>query len=67
MIENNISVLKSKKRTTVAEVARIENLKYTTVDNLYRDKTKGIEFETMNKLCFALDCSTGDLFTYIPD
>lgn len=67
MIENNISVLIGKKRTNVAEVARIAKLKYSTVDNLYRDKTKGIEFETMNKLCYALDCKTGDLFTYIPD
>ncbi len=67
MIENNISLLIGKRRTNVAEVARIAKLKYSTVNNLYLDKTKGIEFETMNKLCFALDCTPGDLFTYIPD
>lgn len=67
MIENNISVLIGKKRTSVSEIAKIAKLKYTTVDNLYRDKTKGIEFGTMNKLCFALDCTPGDLFSYIPD
>ena len=52
---------------TKSETAKLAGLDYNTVDNLYRDKTKGIEFETMNKLCFALDCKTGDLFTYVPD
>lgn len=67
MIENNISTLIGKRRMTVAETARLAKLKYTTVQNLYNDKTKGIDFITMDKLCFALDCTPGDLFTYIPD
>ncbi len=67
MILNNISTLIGKKRMTKSETAKLAGLDYNTVDNLYRDKTKGIEFETMNKLCFALDCKTGDLFTYVPD
>ena len=67
MIINNISVLLGKNRLTIAETAKIANVKYSTVKNLYYDKTKSIDFETMNKLCFALDCKPGDLFTYLPD
>ncbi len=67
MIVNNISTLIGKKRMTKSETAKLAGLDYNTVDNLYRDKTKGIEFGTMNKLCFALDCTPGDLFSYIPD
>ena len=67
MIINNISTLIGQKRMTKSETAKLSGLDYNTVDNLYRDKTKGIEFETMNKLCFALDCNPGDLFKYIPD
>jgi putative transcriptional regulator len=67
MIVNNVSTLIGKRKMTKSETAKLTGLDYNTVDNLYRDKTKGIEFETKNKLCFALDCSTGDLFTYIPD
>ncbi|MBP3821710.1 helix-turn-helix transcriptional regulator [bacterium] len=67
MIINNVSTLIGKKRMTKAETAKLSGLDYNTIDALYRDKTKGIEFETMNKLCFALDCSVGDLFRYVPD
>jgi len=67
MIKNNVSSLIGAKRLTVAETARIAGVKYNTVQNLYFDNTKGIEFETMNKLCFALDCTPGDMFTYTPD
>lgn len=52
---------------TVAETAKIAKLDYSTVQNLYYDKTKGIEFETLNRLCFALDCNPGDLLKYTPD
>lgn len=52
---------------SVAETARLAKLKYNTVDDLYNDKTKGVKFETLNKLCWALDCTPNDLFPYIPD
>ena len=67
MIENTISTLIGKRRMTVAETAKLAKLKYTTVQNLYLDKTRRIDFNTMNGLCFALDCTPNDLFRYIPD
>lgn len=30
-------------------------------------KVKGIRFETLSKLCDALDCQPGDLLDYAPD
>ena len=67
MIRNNVSTLIGMRRATIAETARLADLDYSTVYNLYYDKTNGIEFETLNKLCFALDCNPNDLFRYIPD
>ena len=67
MIKNNVSTIIGKRKTNISETAKIAKVDYNTVYNLYYDKTKGIEFETMNKLCFALECTPGDLFTYIPD
>ena len=67
MITNNVSTIIGKRKTNISETAKIAKVDYNTVYNLYYDKTKGIEFETMNKLCFALECTPGDLFTYIPD
>lgn len=67
MIQNNVSSFIGKKRTTIAETARLAGVKYNTIYNLYYEKTSGIEFETLNKLCYALDCTPNDLFKYIPD
>lgn len=65
MIINNLSVVMGKKRMSIAETARLAGLKYSTVDNLYHDKTKSISFETLDKLCFALECEPSELFTYV--
>lgn len=67
MIENNISTMIGYRKMDIAEVAKIAQLSYNTVYNLYYDKTKGIDFDTLNKLCFALNCSISDLLKYIPD
>ena len=67
MIKNNVSVYMGIKRMTISETAKLAGLKYNTVYAIYHDKTKGIDFETLNKLCFALDCTPNDLFRYIPD
>ena len=67
MIINNVSVLIGKRKLSVAETAKIAGVDYNTIDNLYHDKTSGVKFETLNKLCYALDCTVNDLFTYEPD
>lgn len=64
MIENRLSVVMGKRRLSVAEVARLGKLSYNTVDNLYNDITKGIDFKTLDKLCFVLQCNPNDLFKY---
>ena len=67
MIKNKLSEMMGKKRMNMAEVARIANLSHITVFKIYHDKTKTIELETINKLCFALNCRIEDIFEYIPD
>ncbi|HCB10999.1 MAG TPA: transcriptional regulator [Cyanobacteria bacterium UBA11991] len=67
MIRSNIPALIGKNKMTIAEVAKIAKLEYNTVESIYRDRAKGIKYETMNKLCFALNCTPAEMFTYIPD
>ncbi len=55
------------KRINKAELARMSGLSYDTVLNLYNDVNVGIEFDTLDKLCWALECTPNDIFTYIPD
>ena len=54
-----------KRKYTIAEVAKIAGVDYNTISNLYYDKTKSISFETLNKLCYALECTPNDLFLYV--
>lgn len=67
MIINNISTIIGYRKMDISEVAKISNLAYNTIYNLYYDKTKGIDFDTLNKLCFALNCSVNDLLIYKED
>lgn len=67
MIVNKLSEILGRKRLKPGEVARISGLSKTAIHKIYYDKTKGIDFETMNKLCFALDVTVGELFEYVPD
>ena len=51
----------------MAEVARIAGLSHITVFKIYHDKTSTVELETINKLCFALNCKIQDIFEYIAE
>ena len=67
MIKNNLSMIMGAKRINIMELSKMSNLHYQTVYALYHDRSKGVEFETLNKLCWALECSPNDIFQYIED
>ena len=67
MIKNKLSEMMGIRRMNMAEVARVGGLNHVTVFRIYHDKTKTIELETINKLCYALDCRIQDIFEYMPD
>ena len=67
MIKNRLSTIMGYKIIKPHEIVTLTGISRKTLYNIYNDKTKGIEFETLNKLCFALDCTPNDLFRYEPD
>lgn len=67
MINNKLSEILGKKRIRMSELQKMTGLSHTTIINIYYDRSKNISFDTINKLCTALDCSIGELFEYIPD
>lgn len=67
MIKNKLSEMMGIRRMNMAETARIAGLSHVAVFKIYHNKTKTIELETINKLCYALDCRIQDIFEYIPD
>ena len=51
----------------ISELSQLTGLSYNTIANIYYEKTKGIDYDTLNKVCWALDCNTQQLLEYIPD
>ena len=48
----------------MSEVARLTGLRNATLSAIYNNKCKQIAFETLNKICWALECNVQDIFEY---
>lgn len=55
------------RKISVNHLAEELDMTNVNLSNLKTGKMKGIRFETMDRICKALDCQPGDLFEYIPD
>lgn len=67
MLENRFSKLLGEKRLDRRDIVKITGLDNHTVKKIYDDKITRIELNTLEKLCYALECDTNDIFKYIPD
>ncbi|MFA6989981.1 MAG: helix-turn-helix transcriptional regulator [Candidatus Gastranaerophilaceae bacterium] len=67
MINNKLSEILGRKRIRMSELQRMTGLSQTAIINLYYNKTKSISFDTINKICNALECNIQDIFEHIPD
>lgn len=64
MVYLNIKeLLKKQKKTKYWLVKNMES-GYQTVSDMMNNKTKGIRFETIEKLCNLLECTPNDLFKF---
>ena len=55
------------RKISVNELAEKLEMSNVNLSNLKTGKMKGIRFETMERICKALDCQPGDLFEYCED
>lgn len=67
MIECKLSRMMGDRRKTIQQVHDETGLSRNTISLLYHNKVKRIDFETLEKLCACLRCSTGDLLEYRQD
>ena len=64
MVYLNIKeLLKKQKKTKYWLVKNMES-GYQTVSDMMNNKTKGIRFETIVKLCYLLECTPNHLFKF---
>ena len=65
MIKSNLPVLLAERRLKVADLIRMTDISKSTMHKIYNDQTTRIDFETIDKICEALDVQVGDLFQYL--
>lgn len=67
MINSNLAVLLAERKLKVADLVRATGINKSTLHKLYNDESVRIDFETIDKICKALDVSVGDLLVFEKD
>lgn len=63
-IEVHLEDVLKKKQITSKELAKIIGITEANLSILRSGKAKGVRFETINKICFYLDCEVGDILKF---
>jgi len=62
----NLDVMLAKRKMRSKELAERIGITEQNVSLLKSGKVRGVRFETLEKICKALDCQPGDLLEYRP-
>ncbi|MNK69770.1 hypothetical protein D3C87_891660 [compost metagenome] len=65
MIKVHLSKVMGEKRINIAELARMTGLHRNGITKLYNEETDGIKFDTLEKICIALECKVQDIIEYV--
>jgi putative transcriptional regulator len=57
----------ARRRVRAKDLAAAIDISETNLSLLRSGKVKGVRFETLEKLCAALDCKPGDLLDFVAD
>ncbi len=66
-IHNRVSEILGRKRMKITDLRDEAQIAYGTAYALFSGKAKGIQFDTLAKLCRALDVEVGELFEFVPN
>lgn len=60
-IKSNLSTLMGQYRYSIQDVHIKTGLARNTISNLYNDKARRIDYDTLEKLCELFDCSISEI------
>lgn len=63
----NIDVMLAKRKMSVTALAEMIGISLVNTSVLKNGRAKGIKFETLAKICKALNCTPGDILEYQDD
>ena len=66
MIVVQLDVMLAKRKMRSKELAELVGITEQNISLLKSGKVKGIRFETLEKICEALNCQPGDILEYRP-
>lgn len=67
MVKNHLSKILGERRWSQAKLARMTGIRPTTINELYHEIAERVNFDHLDKICEALNCSMADLLEYIPN
>lgn len=67
MIIVNIDVMMAKRKMTLTELSEKVGITMANMSILKTGKARAVRFETLDKLCRALNCQPGDILEYVPE
>ncbi|MGA3675789.1 helix-turn-helix domain-containing protein [Lysinibacillus agricola] len=67
MIKVHLSRLLGEKRMKISELAKETGLHRNGLSRLYNEETDGIKFDTLEKVCKALNCDISDLIEIVDE
>ena len=63
----HLDVMLAKRKMRSRELAEAIGITEQNVSLLKSGKVRGVRFETLERICAALDCQPGDLLEYVRD
>ena len=60
----NLDVMMAKRKMRLKELSKIVGISTVNLSLLKTGKARGVRFETLNAICKALDCKSGDILDY---
>ncbi len=63
----NLDVLLAERRMSVGDFATAIGLSPANVAVLKNGRAKAVRFSTLDAICRALNCTPGDVMTWVPD
>jgi putative transcriptional regulator len=63
----NLDVMLARRKMRSKELAERIGITEQNVSLLKSGKVKGVRFDTLERICTALDCQPGDILEYRPD
>ena len=67
MIVVNLDVMMARRKMSLSQLSEKVDITLANLSILKNNKAKAVRFSTLEAICAALDCQSGDLLEFVPD